>query len=184
MRGTTLYWNQELTPGSNVIQSGVWLFTAQKPIKRQVGGKASVLYFACWQLGCRGGGFLPKADTTPTTDNQWGRGFIDRGRGLQAETAQPALTVIFTLAAQRSAASSWLFPQSSSSVPRSVCSQVLEASSWNRNSLAYVMPTVWLSCSSRLPPGRDFTILKTAHSIPLRILFTTHEEELNVLDYV
>ena len=30
----------------------------------------------------------------PTTDNQWTRAFIDKGRGLHTETAQPALTVI------------------------------------------------------------------------------------------
>ena len=30
---------------------------------------------------------------TPPTDNQWARTFIDRGRGLHAETAPSALTV-------------------------------------------------------------------------------------------
>ena len=34
---------------------------------------------------------------TPPTDNQWARAFIDAGRGLHAETAQSALTVILTL---------------------------------------------------------------------------------------
>ena len=31
---------------------------------------------------------------TPPTDNQWAKDFIDRGRGLHAETAPSALTVI------------------------------------------------------------------------------------------
>ena len=33
----------------------------------------------------------------PSTDNQWVRGFIDRGEGLHAETAPSALTVILKL---------------------------------------------------------------------------------------
>ena len=37
----------------------------------------------------------PKADFPP--DKQGMRAFIDRGRGLHAETTQPALTVIFRL---------------------------------------------------------------------------------------
>ena len=39
--------------------------------------------------------FCQKDDLPPpTTDNQWTRAFIDQGRGLHTETAQPALTVI------------------------------------------------------------------------------------------
>ena len=33
----------------------------------------------------------------PPANNQWAKDFIDRGRGLYAETAPSALTVIFTL---------------------------------------------------------------------------------------
>ena len=34
---------------------------------------------------------------TPTTDKQQARAFIDKGKGLHAETAQSALTVILKL---------------------------------------------------------------------------------------
>ena len=45
-----------------------------------------------------GGGRTPvQRPTPPSPDNQGARAFIDRGRGLHAETAQPALTVILKL---------------------------------------------------------------------------------------
>ena len=48
-----------------------------------------------WGVGDEGG-FLSKG-RLPATDNQWARAFIDRGRGLHAETAQSALTVTLKL---------------------------------------------------------------------------------------
>ena len=44
----------------------------------------------------RVGDSCPKADSPPT-DNQWARGFRDGGRGLHAETAQSAVTVVLLL---------------------------------------------------------------------------------------
>ena len=58
-----------------------------------------MFYFGCWQLVGRVYS-CPKANSPashPPTDNQWARAFIDRGRGLHAETAQSALTVVLTL---------------------------------------------------------------------------------------
>ena len=39
----------------------------------------------------------PKADSPPPPDNQGARAFIDGGRGLHAERAQSALTVLSIL---------------------------------------------------------------------------------------
>ena len=47
-------------------------------------------------LGRWRGDSCPKANF-PHTGNQWIRAFIGRGRGLHAETALPAQTVIFQL---------------------------------------------------------------------------------------
>ena len=51
------------------------------------------------EAGNLGVGCYPKADLPPPTptDNQWTRAFIDRGRGLHAETAELALAVTLTL---------------------------------------------------------------------------------------
>ena len=49
---------------------------------------------------------------------------------------------------------------------------------------AYVMTTVWSSCSSRLPPGGGFSIYETAHRTWLRIGSIALGEELKVLDSV
>ena len=86
----------------SVTESGVWLLAAQKPIKRQAGGKESLLYFGCRQWRLWGEGTCrpcPKANSPfPLPPNkQWTRAFIDRRRGLHAETAQSALTVILKL---------------------------------------------------------------------------------------
>ena len=49
-------------------------------------------------LGWEKGGLLSKGQLpTPTPNNQWARAFIGEWRGLQAETAQSVLTVIFKL---------------------------------------------------------------------------------------
>ena len=80
-----------------VTESGVWLLAAQKPIKRQGWWKGQFALFwrPAGQLG--GAGRTPVQRPTPPTDNQCARAFIGQGRGLHAETAQSALTVILTL---------------------------------------------------------------------------------------
>ena len=45
-----------------VTESGVQLLASQKPVKRQVGGKESLLYFGCWQPVGRADSY-PKADS-------------------------------------------------------------------------------------------------------------------------
>ena len=54
-------------------------------------------------VGEEGRDSSPKADSTPQppySDTQWARVFIDRQRGLHAEAAQSALTVILKLVIQ------------------------------------------------------------------------------------
>ena len=47
-----------------------------------------------------GGTPVQRQPPNPGTDNQWARAFVDGGRGLCAETAQSALTVILKLLVQ------------------------------------------------------------------------------------
>ena len=54
-----------------------------------------ILYASDWGWGGEGGQ-LSKGQL-PSTDNQWVRAFIDRGRGLHAETAHSSVTVILKL---------------------------------------------------------------------------------------
>ena len=58
-----------------------------------------MLYFGFRQPVAGGGGKVDSCPKTksPSPDNQWSRTFIDGGRGLHAETAQAALTVILKL---------------------------------------------------------------------------------------
>ena len=72
----------------------VRLLTTQKPTKSQVGGRK-----ACFILdsGLDGEGGRLSKELLPTIDNQGARAFIGWGRGLHAETAQSALTVILKL---------------------------------------------------------------------------------------
>ena len=49
------------------------------------------------EAGNQWGGRTPVQRPTPPRDNQWARDFIDGRRGLRAETAQSALTVILKL---------------------------------------------------------------------------------------
>ena len=48
---------------------------------------------------------------------------------------------------------------------------------------AYVMATVWSSCSSLLPSAGGFSIYETDHRTWLRILSVALKEELKVLDF-
>ena len=74
---------------------GVQVLATQKPINRP-GGKESLLYFGCWQRGWGRTDVCPKVVPPPLT-TRGARAFIDWGRGLHAETAQSALTIIFKL---------------------------------------------------------------------------------------
>ena len=76
---------------------------ALKPVKRQGWWKGKVCFILeAGNLGVGGGQMSVQRLTPPTAppDNQGARAFIDRGRRLQAETAQSALTVILKLVMQ------------------------------------------------------------------------------------
>ena len=127
------------------------------------------------------GGLLSKGQLPPPhADNQWAKAFIDGGR--HAETAQAALTGILKLVIGGLTSvisivldtvnlqfQGWFVPISLRPVLGIVA--------------AHVMATVWSSCSYLLPPGGGYSIYKTAHRIPLRILSIAFEEELKVLDF-
>ena len=71
--------------------SGFSPFKSQS--RGQVGRKEHLLYFRCQYVV--GGGWAPVQRLTALfLENEWARAFIDRGRGLRAETAESALTVI------------------------------------------------------------------------------------------
>ena len=74
---------------------GVWLLTAQKPVNRPGWWKGK---FALFQMltGGQEGGPLSQGRLTSLAAGG-ARAFIDRRRGLRAETSQSALTVIFKL---------------------------------------------------------------------------------------
>ena len=88
-------------PHSVVIESGVRLLAAPKPVKRQGWwkGKFALLRRLAAKAGGRGE-LLSKGrlDSPPlTVSGQEFQGCIGGGRGLHAETAQSALTVILKL---------------------------------------------------------------------------------------
>ena len=83
----------------------------------------------------------------PPTDNQGARAFIGWGRGLHAETAQSAPTIILKLVIRCLTKHHFnCFKHSSSLVPGSDRLHFLEASPWNCVRL-YVTATVWSSGS-------------------------------------
>ena len=85
---------EQKTNQGTLTESGVWLITAQKSIKRPGWWKGQFALF--WRLTTRaGGGLTPTPHPRP--DDQGARAFIDRGRGPHAETIQSALTVILKL---------------------------------------------------------------------------------------
>ena len=76
-------------------KSGVWLLTIQKPINKPGWWEGK---FALFQMLAAGGeGRRLSKGQLSATDNRGPRAFVGRGRGLRAETAQSALTVIFRL---------------------------------------------------------------------------------------
>jgi len=74
--------------------------------------------------------------TPPSIDNQWTRAFIGRGRGLHAETAQSALTVILKLIVFSTV--SLQFPDRFVTISLRAVPGIVAA---------YVMAVVWSSCS-------------------------------------
>ena len=113
---------------------------------------------------------FPKGQLPPT-DNQWATAFTGGGRGLHAETAQSAPTVILKLIAFSTVSLQfpvWCVPISLRAVPGIV--------------VAYVMVVIWPSHSYILPPDRGFVIYKSAQKTWLGILSIALEEKLSVLD--
>ena len=81
-----------------LLKVGVWLLTAQKPMKRQVWWKEKFALF--WMLASRSKGdrrvdSCPKANSPPSSPRPLtvARDLIHEGIGLHAEVAQSALTV-------------------------------------------------------------------------------------------
>ena len=64
-------------------QNQVQLLAAQRPLRSRVGGKESLLYFGCQQLGEMMDRHLPKCDPLPPLIV--GKSFSGWGRGLHAE---------------------------------------------------------------------------------------------------
>ena len=95
-----------------------------------------------------------------STDNQWARTFTGWGRGLHAETAQSALTVILKLVIGGLTStvliilSTVSFQFQGQFAP--ICLMAV-LGTW----AVYVMTTVWSSYSSLLPPGGGFSLYKT-----------------------
>ena len=128
-------------PRQRNYNSGVWLIVSQKPIKRPDWWKGKFALF--WMLARRG---IPVQRLSTPTPSQWARSFIDRGRrGRPAVTAQSAVTVIWKLIISGLTSiifvvlgtatlhfQGWLVPISLRPV---------------LGMAAYVMATVWSSCS-------------------------------------
>ena len=91
-----------------VTESGVWLLTAQKPIKGPDWWKGKLAI--CWMLATEEEAeLMSKGWLLLPLDNQWTRAFIDKGRGLPAEIEQSSLTVILNCHVVVWPAPSWLF---------------------------------------------------------------------------
>ena len=91
-------------------QTQVWLLTTQNPLKKPDWWKGKFALF--WMLaGNQGTGWMPvqRPIPLPKLDNLGARAFIERERGVQAETAPSALTVILILVIGRLTRASWLF---------------------------------------------------------------------------
>ena len=64
-KSKTLSFQKNFVP----LKVGVWLLAGLKPVKRQMGGKESLLYFGGQQPGGKGG--LLSKGQLPPTDNQF-----------------------------------------------------------------------------------------------------------------
>ena len=142
-------------------------------------------YFGCRQPGMGGVGGCGRLSKgrCPTPDNQGARAFIDRRRGLHAETIQSALTVILKLVIG-GLTSLILLVLGTVNLQFQVRFVSISLRPFLAIVAAYVVATVWSSCSSLIPPGGSFSIYKTAHRTWLRILSTALEAAQKVLDYM
>ena len=77
LRFSALQFVYSFAPKYTLMESGVQLIAAQKPIKRQVGGKETLVYFGCRQPVGRADA-CPKADSLPLTVR--GRSFYRQQR--------------------------------------------------------------------------------------------------------
>ena len=66
LRFSALQFVYSFAPNYTVMESGVQLITAQKPMKKQVGGRKTLVYFRCRQPVGRED-TCPKADSLPLT---------------------------------------------------------------------------------------------------------------------
>ena len=127
---------------------------------------------------------LPHYPTHPTpphpTDNQGGRVFMDRGRGLRAERAVSSGSHLEIGHQWSDQCHLDCFRYSQCSVSRPTCSHFLEASSQScgHSYLGYGLVIVQLTSSTRW----GFRVCKRAHKIQIRIVSIDPEKELNVLD--
>ena len=120
-----------------------------------------------------GGGWAPVQRLTALSlENEWTRAFIDRGRGLRAETAESALTVILKFIIGVWLTSSWL----------SIV--VLQFQGWFVPITRDPFSELWQLISGLqsghhvfLLPGGVFSTYKTAHRIWLRILSAGSQRE-------
>ena len=81
-------------------ECGTRLLAPQKPVNRAVWWKGKFAVFLVPATGQGQGRHLSEGQLLPSTGKLWARALIDRsgeGGRLHAETAQSALTVIFTL---------------------------------------------------------------------------------------
>ena len=148
-------------------------------VEKERKGKESVLYFVCWHLVCEVGLCHPKANST--TDSQWAINFIDKERGIHAETAQSAYSHLEM---------DHLWPDHvilivSSTVNLQFHGRFVSISL--RSVLRTWQLTSWLQPGHRavtsLLPGGGFSVCRAAHRVWLWMLSIAFEKELNVLDY-
>jgi len=109
-------------------------------------------------------------------------GVIVGGKPLHAETAQSALTVFLKLVI--GGLTSIVLIVFSTVTLQSYCQFVpISLSPVLGTVAAYVMATILLLHNYLLPPGKGFSIYKTAHGLWLKILSIALEKELKVLDF-
>ena len=117
---------------------GVWLLTNQKSINRPINRKRK---FALFQMPATGGRGRSVQRPTPPLIISRQEVFIDRRRGLHAETVQSALTVIFKLVmGGLTRVILVVLGAVNLQFRGSVCFHFFEANCWNCGSLSYGLP--------------------------------------------
>ena len=144
----------------------IWLLPTQKPVKRQGWWKVKFILDASngeVGVGVRVGGenSCPRANSTPPPTISEEELFLRKG-----DTCRNSIVI----SDSHLEISPWwsdqhhlgCFKHSYSSVPGSICFCFLEADSPNVK--AYIMATVWSSCSYHLPPGGGFSLYEIVQS--------------------